>query len=82
MKITKEDIHKIFIELIAEEKNLDPTTIKIDVEFYTHGLDSISAIHVLDKLENHLNIEINPLDFWDYPTIDKLSTYLLEKKLS
>lgn len=82
MKFTKEDLHQLFIDLIAEEKNLDASQIKVEAEFYAHGLDSISAIHILDQLENRLNIEINPLDFWDYPTIDKLSTYLLENKLS
>ena len=81
MKFNKEEIDQLFIKLIADEQNLDPAQIAIDVEFYTYGLDSISAIHVLDKLEDQLGIEINPLDFWDYPTIDQFSNYLLEKRL-
>ena len=82
MKFTKEDIQKIFINLISEEQNLDLDKIDIHTDFYAFGLDSISAIHVLDKLENHLNIEINPIDFWDYPTIEQFTSHLLENKLS
>ena len=81
MSITTEQIHQFFIESIAKEMKIDASTIDVHAEFYTHGLDSISAIYVLDKLEDYLGIPINPLDFWEYPSIEKFSTYLVEQRL-
>jgi len=79
--ITKEEINQFFKDRIAKEMKIDTSKIDVHAEFYTHGLDSISAIYVLDKLEDFLHIQINPIDFWEYPTIEKFSTYLVEQRL-
>ena len=79
--ITKEEINQFFKDRIAKEMKIDASEIDVHAEFYTHGLDSITAIYVLDKLEDFLNIQINPIDFWEYPTIEKFSTYLIEQRL-
>ena len=44
--------------------------------FFDLGLNSISAVFVLDVLEKKLNVEMNPLFFWDYPTLELLADYL------
>ncbi len=81
MNISKEEIVKLFVDSIAKEMKTDPEKIDIHAEFFTLGLDSISSIYILDQLEDHLKIDINPLDFWDYPSVEKFSTYLVEERL-
>lgn len=80
MTRTKKEINEFFIKVISEEMHIDPEEIDVDAAFFTHGLDSISSIYVLDKLEDFAEVKISPLDFWDYPTIEKFSTYLVEKQ--
>ena len=81
MKFTKEDINSYFITLIEDEQKVPASEVDVHAEFYTFGLDSISSIYLLDKLEDYLGIKLNPIDFFDYPTIDKFSSYLIDQKL-
>lgn len=81
MAYSKEDIIQFFKESIAKEMKLDTKDMDIHAEFFIYGLDSISSIYILDKLEDYLGITLNPIDFYDYPTIEKFSTYLIDQKL-
>ena len=81
MTYTKEDIQNHFIQLITEEQGIAATEVDVHASFQTFGLDSISSIYLLDKLEDHFGVELNPIEFFDYPTIEQFSTYLLEVKL-
>ena len=76
-------------ETIATIKNLisDETGISIDEinetdSFFNLGLDSVSCIFLMDKLEKTLHIELNPIHFWDYPTIDTYSDFLVREYLT
>ena len=64
---------------IAEEQGIPADEIEIDVEFINLGLDSISAVFVLEDIEKFLEIEINPIRLWDYPTIQSLSDFLVNE---
>ncbi|MEM9858202.1 MAG: acyl carrier protein [Bacteroidota bacterium] len=59
--------------LIAEETNTQNTAISTSVEFHEFGLDSISAMFLIEQLEQKFKVSISPLHFWDYPTIEKLA---------
>lgn len=50
-------------------------------EFMSLGLDSMHAIFLIDEIEMAYKIEINPHDFWEYPTIKTFSENL-EKQLA
>ncbi|MEM7551195.1 MAG: acyl carrier protein [Bacteroidota bacterium] len=77
--ISKEQIIDFFKERIAEESNLPKDSIDPEAEFVTFGLDSIKAFSVMGELEIDLDIELNPLHFWEYPTISDYSDFLINK---
>jgi acyl carrier protein len=80
--MTTSEIIDILRSEIARETGLPPEEISNDVEFFELGLDSISCIYVLDRFEKKISIELNPLHFFDYPTITKLSEFLSTQKKS
>ena len=63
-------------EEIARETGMAVSHVDDDASFHSLGLDSISAIVVLDELEKRLSIEMNPMLFWDYPTIRLLADHI------
>jgi len=63
-------------EEIAKETGAPVSTIDDDASFYSLGLDSISSVFVLDELEKKLKVEMNPMFFWDYPTVRLLAEHL------
>lgn len=75
MKI-KTEILNALKEEIAKEAGIPVSGIEDNASFYSLGLDSISSVFVLDELEKKLGIEMNPLYFWDYPTVALLAEHL------
>lgn len=78
MSYTKEDIASFMNKIIAREKNIGIDDISQDSTFFELGLDSISSVYLLDLLERKFNISLNPLAFWDYPTINLLADHIKE----
>jgi len=79
--MNKNDLIELMKRLIAQELKVSINEVDIHAEFFDLGLDSISAMYLIEKLENELKITISPLDFWDYPTVDKLSEHITHKYL-
>ena len=73
---TKEQLIEFSKLRISEITNLKPEEIDITTEFFSLGLDSVKALFVLQELEEYLDTEINPLVFWNYPTVEAVSEYL------
>jgi acyl carrier protein len=66
-----------YIQLkIAETLGVNPNQIDVNEEFTSLGLDSMHAIFLIDELEKEFNMEINPHQFWEYPTICSFSENL------
>ena len=61
---------------IAKETGEPVSAIADDATFHSLGLDSISSVFILDKLEKELSIEMNPMFFWDYPTVGLLADHI------
>ena len=74
-----EDVISFLKKIIAEETNVSPDSIDIDIEFFQFGLDSINSLVLLDQAEKEFGIELNPLFFWDYPTIRSFSEHIFEE---
>ncbi|MEM6524008.1 MAG: acyl carrier protein [Bacteroidota bacterium] len=75
---TKEQIIAFSKLKISEITNLKVEEIDEDEEFFSLGLDSVKALFVLQELEEYLDIEINPLVFWNHPTISSAGEFLSE----
>ena len=72
----KTEILNALKEEIARETGMSVSQVDDDASFHSLGLDSISAIVVLDELERRLRIEMNPMFFWDYPTVRLLADHI------
>ena len=76
VKRNREELVSFAKQKIAEITSMDLNDIDEHTEFINLKLDSVKTLFVLQELEDYLEVEINPLVFWDYPTIEKLSDYL------
>ncbi len=66
-----------FIQLkVAETLGVKAEEVNPDEEFMSLGLDSMHAIFLLDEIEKEYKIEINPHQFWEFPTINAFSQNL------
>ncbi len=77
--ITQENIQTMMQELVAGLLGERPENIPVQTSFGNLGLDSMHAIHLIDEMEKQLKIEINPLLFWEYPTIAQLAQRLAQE---
>ena len=75
MKSRSEIVNTLKVE-IAKETGIPLPEIGDDATFYSLGLDSISSVFILDRLEKKLKIEMNPIFFWDYPTVGLLADHI------
>ncbi|QSE96217.1 acyl carrier protein [Fulvivirga lutea] len=60
-------------EVIANETGIKSSAIKDTQSFFELGIDSITAVYLLELVEKKYEIELTPLYFWDYPTIEKFA---------
>jgi len=74
--ISKIDIVNMLKTEIAKETGVPASQIGDNASFSSLGLDSVRAVFILDTLERRLGVEMNPLFFWDYPTIDLLADHI------
>ncbi len=75
-RFTEDELVKFFKIKISEELGISVDEIDPAVEFINFGLDSVKAIFILQHLEHFVGEELNPLLFWDYPTIQSMAAHL------
>jgi acyl carrier protein len=66
------------VKQLAEQLSLDPKTVNASEPLTRYGLDSIDAVTMVGDLEDWLDLELPSTLFWDYPTIEKSASYLVE----
>lgn len=64
-------INSISNSLEMKSHEIDPT-----VPFESYGVDSSTAISLSGDLEEWLGCSLDPMIFFDYPTIESLTNYL------
>ena len=79
---TREDVIKLLKEMISDETRISLDDMKDTDSFFSLGLDSVSCIFLMDRLEKKLHLELNPIHFWDYPSIDTYAGFLLTEYLT
>jgi|GEM_PF-2066498 len=65
-------------ELLAECLRVDESTIDVNKNLTSYGLDSINAVTMVGDLEDHFEIELPSTLLWDYETIDKIAHYIVD----
>jgi acyl carrier protein len=64
---------------VGERASHPKDRIETDTKFNRLGLDSAMVVYVMMELEEKLDVELSPDDFYDHPTINQLSRFLAEK---
>ena len=67
------------VQQIADVLSLDVAAIDVNQSLTRYGLDSIDAVTLVADLEDWLEQELPSTLFWDYPTIAKAATYLVNE---
>ncbi len=70
-------IQKWLIAQIASMQSIDPAEIDIREPLSSYGLGSVAALTLSGDLETLLKRRLEPTLVWDYPTIQRLSEYLV-----
>lgn len=70
-------IHEKLICIYAELLNISPTDIGINTEFFDLGGTSISALHLIDKVNQQFNIRINFADIYENANVKSLSEKII-----
>lgn len=74
-----EAIQAWLVAQLADVLSLDPTTVDVTQPLTRYGLDSIDAVTLVADLEDWLDLELPSTLFWDYPSIAKAATYLVNE---
>jgi acyl carrier protein len=77
--MTREQISDFCIVSLANVLRVSTETIEADAVFNRLGLDSAMVVYLMMELEEKLDLELSPDDFYDYPTVNDLSRYLTER---
>ena len=72
-------IQQWLVSQLADVLSIDPSTIEVTQPLTRYGLDSIDAVTLVGDLEDWLDLELPSTLLWDYPTIEKASTYLVQE---
>lgn len=78
--MTREQISEFCVASLANVLRVAKNTITTDTKFTRLGLDSAMIVYVMMELEEKLSLELSPDDFYDYPTVNDLSLYLLKRQ--
>jgi acyl carrier protein len=78
--MTREQISEFCVASLANVLRVAKNTITTDAKFSRLGLDSAMIVYLMMELEEKLNLELSPDDFYDYPTVNDLSLYLLQRQ--
>ncbi|WP_008314018.1 acyl carrier protein [Leptolyngbya sp. PCC 6406] len=74
-----EAIQVWLVNQLADVLSLDPNTVDVTQPLTRYGLDSIDAVTLVGDLEDWLDLELPSTLLWDYPTIAKAATYLVDE---
>ncbi|MEO0491629.1 MAG: acyl carrier protein [Cyanobacteria bacterium P01_A01_bin.123] len=74
-----EAIQVWLVNQLAEVLSLDPSTVDVKQPLTRYGLDSIDAVTLVGDLEDWLDLELPSTLLWDYPTIEKAASYMVEE---
>lgn len=74
-----ESLQLWLVSQLAEQLSIDPNSISVNEPLTRYGLDSIDAVTLVGELEDWLEEELPSTLFWDYPTIEQCSEYLVSE---
>ena len=70
-----------FVDKVASLLHVSPSTINIEDPLANYGLSSLTAARLSGELQDHLQIPVDPVIVYDYPTIRTLAEALVALQL-
>jgi acyl carrier protein len=77
---TIKEIQAWLINSVAEISDVEPQEININIGFESYGMDSSSLVDLTGDLQDWLTRNLDPTFFFDYPTIESASEYLVNEE--
>ncbi len=71
-------LNEIITKCVSLSLQVQVNKIYSNSNFYSLGIDSLSAVEIINELQEKLNIPISPFLMFEYSTINELSTYFAE----
>jgi acyl carrier protein len=78
--MTREQISDFCVVSLANVLRISKNAVAVDTKFARLGLDSAMVVYLMMELEEKLELELSPDDFYDYPTVNDLSRYLAQRQ--
>lgn len=75
---TTEAIQAWLAAQIAEQLDVEPDEIDVNLTFDNYSMDSVKAMTIVNRAEQFIGFPLPPALFWHYPTIAALSKRLAE----
>lgn len=72
-------VQKWMSEWLVVHAGIQPGDLDIDKPFGEYGLDSMTAIELSGEIEDWSGVQLTPVVAWNYPTIAKLSGYMVDQ---
>ncbi len=79
---TKEEIQRWLQKKIADVTQTNSDLIQANLPFTNFGLDSIVIVTLVTDLEDWLNLSLDPTIFWEFPSIEVLTDWLMTEQLA
>ena len=80
LPMTQQQISDFCVVSLANILRLPQNTVAVDAKFARLGLDSAMIVYFMMELEEKLDLELSPDDFYDNPTVNDLSRYLAHRQ--
>jgi acyl carrier protein len=77
--IATETIQTWLVNQLAKQLSLSAQSIKVEEPLTRYGLDSIDSVTIVGDMEDWLGTDLPSTLLWDYPTIEKAATYLVQE---
>lgn len=72
---------KIVLNTLGEILHLEPDRIDKNIQFIDLGLDSVGGVEFIKNINNLLELNIEAVVLYDYPTVEKFVNFLLPQIL-
>jgi acyl carrier protein len=78
--MTREQISDFCVTALANILRISSDRVDIGTKFSRLGLDSAMLVYLMMELEEKLDLELSTDDFYDHPTVEALSRFLVDKR--
>lgn len=74
-----EQVRRTIVVKLSESLKIEADQIGVDEPFADYGLDSITGVHMMELLNDELQLTLPTTDLFDYSSVNKLATHIVEE---